>query len=100
MLGTTAPGLSDFRSTPVGELFPGVEIHANALASMLSSDGLSVPAQLAEHKILEVAALITVAFFWVLFSKAIAVVVRCSLACHSGGSRCNLSLMGGKPHSG
>ncbi len=63
LVGTTAPGLSDFRSTPVGELFPGVEIHANALASMLSSDGLSVPAQLAEHKILEVAALITVAFF-------------------------------------
>ncbi len=34
--GTTAPGLKDLRSTPVGEAYPGVEIHANLLSGMLS----------------------------------------------------------------
>jgi adenylate cyclase len=36
--GTTAPGLLDLRSTPVGEAYPGVEIHANLLAGMLSQN--------------------------------------------------------------
>ncbi|MCD8515605.1 MAG: adenylate/guanylate cyclase domain-containing protein [Burkholderiaceae bacterium] len=35
LLGTTAPGLMDLRATPVSEVFPGVEIHANMLASLL-----------------------------------------------------------------
>lgn len=35
LVGTTAPGLQDLRSTPVAPLYPGVEIHANLLAGML-----------------------------------------------------------------
>ncbi|CUS48469.1 MAG: adenylate cyclase [Idiomarinaceae bacterium HL-53] len=35
LLGTSAPGLMDLRSTPVGGVFPGVEIHASILAGML-----------------------------------------------------------------
>lgn len=35
LLGTSAPGLMDLRSTSVGAVFPGVEIHANVLAGML-----------------------------------------------------------------
>ena len=35
LLGTTAPGLLDLRVTPVGETYPGVETHANLLASLL-----------------------------------------------------------------
>ncbi|MFZ2853836.1 MAG: adenylate/guanylate cyclase domain-containing protein [Rhodocyclaceae bacterium] len=35
LLGTTAPGLMDLRSTPVGSTYPGVEIHANLVAGML-----------------------------------------------------------------
>ena len=35
LLGTTAPGLLDLRATPVGEVFPGVETHANLLAGLL-----------------------------------------------------------------
>ena len=34
-VGTTAPGLMDLRSTPVGATYPGVEIHANMVAGML-----------------------------------------------------------------
>ena len=35
LVGTTAPGLLDMRSTPVDSVFPGVEIHANLIAGML-----------------------------------------------------------------
>lgn len=35
LVGTTAPGLLDLRSAPVGVVYPGVEIHANLIAGML-----------------------------------------------------------------
>jgi len=35
LVGTSAPGLLDLRSTPVGSVYPGVEIHANLIAGML-----------------------------------------------------------------
>jgi len=35
ILGTTAPTLQDMRATPVAEVFPGVEIHANMIAGIL-----------------------------------------------------------------
>ena len=35
LIGTSAPGLQDLRSTPVGSVYPGVEIHANLIAGML-----------------------------------------------------------------
>ena len=35
LLGTTAPGLLDLRVTPVGETYPGVEVHANVISGFL-----------------------------------------------------------------
>jgi len=35
LIGTSAPGLLDLRSTPVSSTYPGVEIHANMIAGML-----------------------------------------------------------------
>jgi len=35
LIGATAPALFDLRSSPVGGVFPGVEIHANLIAGML-----------------------------------------------------------------
>jgi adenylate cyclase len=35
LIGTTAPGLVDLRSTPVDSVYPGVEVHANLIAGML-----------------------------------------------------------------
>jgi adenylate cyclase len=35
LIGTSAPGLQDLRSTPVGSVYPGVEIHANLIAGIL-----------------------------------------------------------------
>jgi adenylate cyclase len=38
LLGTTAPGLLDLRVTPVGETYPGVEVHANVIAGLLDGN--------------------------------------------------------------
>jgi adenylate cyclase len=35
LVGTTAPGLLDLRATPVANIYPGVEVHANLIAGML-----------------------------------------------------------------
>lgn len=43
LLGTSAPGLMDLRSTPVGGVYPGVEIHASILAGMLQMNFKSEP---------------------------------------------------------
>lgn len=37
LLGSTSPGLQDLRATPAGQLYPGVEIHANLIAGMLDN---------------------------------------------------------------
>lgn len=41
LLGTSAIGLSDLRTTPVGTQYPGVEIHASVLDALLS-DGFPI----------------------------------------------------------
>jgi adenylate cyclase len=43
LVGTTAPGLWDERSTPVGEAYPGVEVHANLLSAWLENRMLVRP---------------------------------------------------------
>lgn len=37
LVGTTATGLYDLRSTPVQEVYPGVEVHANVLNAILAT---------------------------------------------------------------
>ncbi|PIU48864.1 MAG: adenylate/guanylate cyclase domain-containing protein [Desulfobacterales bacterium CG07_land_8_20_14_0_80_52_14] len=39
-IGLTAPGLMDLKASPVGEIYPGVEIHATFLDNLLSGDFL------------------------------------------------------------
>ena len=36
LLGTSAPGLLDLRSTPVQNVYPGVEVHANIVSGILN----------------------------------------------------------------
>ncbi|CAN7184115.1 adenylate/guanylate cyclase domain-containing protein [Pseudoduganella sp. LjRoot289] len=38
LVGTTAPGLNDLRATPVNAEYPGVEIHANMISSILDGN--------------------------------------------------------------
>jgi adenylate cyclase len=37
LVGTTAPGLNDVRATPVNSEYPGVEVHANLIKSILDN---------------------------------------------------------------
>ncbi|MDD5056483.1 MAG: adenylate/guanylate cyclase domain-containing protein [Sideroxydans sp.] len=38
LVGTSALGLVDMRATPVGEVYPGVEVHANMISGILSQN--------------------------------------------------------------
>ncbi len=38
LVGTTAPGINDLRVTPVSSTYPGVEVHANMIKSILDND--------------------------------------------------------------
>lgn len=44
LVGTTAPGLMDLRATPVQNVYPGVEIHANMIAGILDQNIKKRPA--------------------------------------------------------
>jgi adenylate cyclase len=44
LVGTTAPGLQDLRSTPVDSVYPGVEIHANLIAGIVDQTIKEKPA--------------------------------------------------------
>lgn len=44
IVGTTAPGLLDQRSTPVGGVYPGVEVHANLISGILDGTIKQKPA--------------------------------------------------------
>lgn len=45
LLGFTAPGLMDLRTTPVGAAYPGVEVHANVISAALDGRMLLRPPQ-------------------------------------------------------
>ncbi|MEM7027015.1 MAG: adenylate/guanylate cyclase domain-containing protein [Pseudomonadota bacterium] len=46
LVGTTAPGLFDLRTTPVQKQFPGVEVHANLISGILDEKIKLSPAYL------------------------------------------------------
>lgn len=52
IIGTSAPGLQDLRSTPVGSVFPGVEIHANMVSSVISGGLKQQPAYMLGAEVL------------------------------------------------
>ncbi|VTU41084.1 Adenylate cyclase 1 [Variovorax sp. PBS-H4] len=54
LIGTTAPGLQDLRSTPVGAVFPGVEVHANIISGLLDRRLLVAPDYAAGYELVTV----------------------------------------------
>lgn len=80
LIGTSAPGLGDNRATAADELMPGVEVHANMIASMLDQSMREQPAyavglDLAQVLILGLIAVVLLA----VVSPAIGLVVYLSL---------------------
>jgi adenylate cyclase len=43
LLGTSASGLLDLRATPVGNVYPGVEVHANIISGILNQSIRNLP---------------------------------------------------------
>ena len=50
IVGASLAGLSDFRNTPVAEAFVGVEIHANAMYSILQNEFIKIKSQADKFK--------------------------------------------------
>ncbi|MGH8493287.1 MAG: CHASE2 domain-containing protein [Moraxellaceae bacterium] len=65
LVGTTAPGLLDLRSTPLEKSYPGVEVHANIIAGILDDMVRQQPAWVLGVEIL---LLITVALVTLLLT--------------------------------
>jgi adenylate cyclase len=53
IVGATAAGLADIRSTPVQNVYPGVEIHANIVSGLLDRTIKSKPSYILGFEILE-----------------------------------------------
>lgn len=54
IVGSTAPGLNDLRSTPVGSNYPGVEVHANMIAGILDGEVKEKPGYLLAANLLAI----------------------------------------------
>jgi adenylate cyclase len=54
LIGATAPGMEDLRTTPFGSIYPGVEIHANVIAGILDGNFRWEPAYTAAAEMMAV----------------------------------------------
>ena len=76
LLGTTAPGLQDNRTSPVGDGFPGVEAHANVISGLLDSKELYRPDYAVGYDVLMLVLVgLTLAFALPLLSAARAMIL-------------------------
>ncbi|HVJ74024.1 MAG TPA: adenylate/guanylate cyclase domain-containing protein [Casimicrobiaceae bacterium] len=75
LVGTSAKGLQDLRSTPLAPDFPGVEIHASLVSGMLNGEMRSVPAGARETAALVVVVVGLVAVFGLPWRRPVASVL-------------------------
>jgi adenylate cyclase len=81
ILGTTAAGLMDLRSTPVQNIYPGVEVHANIISALLDHTIKSKPAYMLGFEMLEMLSLGLIAsFFWSRLSPAAGFILFAALS--------------------
>jgi adenylate cyclase len=74
LVGTTAPGLLDMRATPVEEVYPGVEVHANMISGILDQDLKELPAYMLGAEVVWLLLIgIALSFLLPLFSPAKAI---------------------------
>ncbi len=52
LVGTSAPGLLDLRSTPVANIYPGVEVHANIISGIINQTIKHKPAWIIGYEFL------------------------------------------------
>lgn len=68
IIGTSAVGLSDLRSMPFESVYPGVEVHANAIDNILVQDFLSKPSWIDGFNILIIFVLTILTVFLITYS--------------------------------
>ena len=74
LVGTTAPGLLDMRATPVAEVYPGVEVHANMISGILDQNLKEQPAYMLGAEVVWLLLVgITLSFLLPLFTPAKAI---------------------------
>jgi len=71
LLGTSAAGLLDLRSTPFSSVFAGVEVHANAIDNILNKDFISKPIWVFGVDVLSIIAIAFITFLGLLLPSAI-----------------------------
>lgn len=71
LLGTSAAGLLDLRSIPFDSVYPGVEVHANALDNILNKDFISKPIWAVGADMVSIALVALLTFAILLFPSAI-----------------------------
>jgi adenylate cyclase len=75
LVGTTAPGLLDMRSTPVAKVYPGVEVHANMISGILDQNLKERPAYMLGAEVVWLLLIgIALSFFLPLFTPAKAII--------------------------
>ena len=94
LLGTTAPGLMDMRSTPVSEVFPGVEVHANMISGILDQNLKGKPAYMLGAEVTWLLLIgITLGFLLPVLSPAKAIIASAGRAyCHDRSQPDQLAL--------
>ena len=70
-VGTSAAGLQDIRTTPVSNVFPGVEVHANFLSGVLDNRVMNAHPQYLRGAQTLLLLLIAVLITWVATSKSV-----------------------------
>ena len=81
VVGTTAPGLLDLRVTPVGETYPGVEMHANLISGLLEGRLYVKPDYAMGYEVVVLlAAGLTLALLLPLLSATVAVLASAGVA--------------------
>jgi len=79
LVGSTSPGLLDLRATPVGQIYPGVESHANLISGLLDRRLLVRPDYAAGYEVL-VLVLVGLALAWLLPGLSAVAAMGVSLA--------------------
>jgi adenylate cyclase len=81
LVGTTAPGLLDLRVSPVGETYPGVEMHANVISGLLEGKLFVKPDYAVGYEVVMLlAAGLVLALLLPLLSATVAVLVSAGVA--------------------
>jgi len=70
-VGTSAPGLQDLRSTPVGGAYPGVEVHANLMSGIFDVRVMQAHPQYLRGALVLVLLLISVLITWVAMTRSV-----------------------------